>query len=85
MFKLCNYVTAMGVMIVWAIILLAEDKGEGHPQPAHITKLPQLFGVCVYSFMCHHSLPALITPINEKKSILRASIYYTGILYIFFC
>ncbi|KAK4312903.1 hypothetical protein Pmani_015703 [Petrolisthes manimaculis] len=62
---------AMGVMIGWAIILLAKDKGEGHPQPARVTKLPQLFGVCVYSFMCHHSLPALITPINEKKSILK--------------
>ncbi|XP_071514531.1 transmembrane protein 104 isoform X1 [Panulirus ornatus] len=62
---------AMGIMIAWAIVLLAEKKGDGHPPTADITKLPQLFGVCVYSFMCHHSLPALITPISEKRSILK--------------
>lgn len=62
---------AMGTMITWAIVLLAEGKNQGHPPAADITKLPQLFGVCVYSFMCHHSLPALITPISEKKSILK--------------
>lgn len=62
---------AMGTMIAWAIVILGEGKGDGHPTPADFTKLPQLIGVCVYSFMCHHSLPSLITPINEKKSILK--------------
>ena len=28
-----------------------------------------MFGVCVYSFMCHHSLPALIAPISNKSSL----------------
>lgn len=72
----------MGIMIAWAIVLLAEKKGDGHPPTADITKLPQLFGVCVYSFMCHHSLPALITPISEKRSILKVSFMGT-ILYFF--
>ncbi|XP_050699171.1 transmembrane protein 104-like isoform X2 [Eriocheir sinensis] len=62
---------AMGIMITWAIVQLAENQGKGHPPPADVTKLPQLFGVCVYSFMCHHSLPALITPVSEKRSILK--------------
>ncbi|KAG7165474.1 Transmembrane protein 104-like [Homarus americanus] len=62
---------AMGIMITWAIVYLAENKGHGHPPSADITKLPQLFGVCVYSFMCHHSLPALITPVTEKRSIVK--------------
>ncbi|MPD01708.1 Transmembrane protein 104 [Portunus trituberculatus] len=62
---------AMGIMIAWAIVKLAQDQGKGHPPTADVTKLPQLFGVCVYSFMCHHSLPALITPVSEKKSILK--------------
>lgn len=62
---------AMGIMISWAIVKLAQDQGKGHPPTADVTKLPQLFGVCVYSFMCHHSLPALITPVSEKKSILK--------------
>ncbi|KAK7082107.1 hypothetical protein SK128_019842, partial [Halocaridina rubra] len=62
---------AMGTMITWAIVILGEGKGTGHPPLADFTKLPQLIGVCVYSFMCHHSLPSLITPINEKRSILK--------------
>lgn len=65
----------MGIMIVWAIVKLAEKQGKGHPPPADVTKLPQLFGVCVYSFMCHHSLPALITPVNEKRSILKVCVW----------
>ncbi len=32
-----------------------------HPPVMRIDGLPNLFGVCVYSFMCHHSLPSLGT------------------------
>ena len=64
----------MGAMISWAIVRLADGKGDGHPATAKFSNLPQLIGVCVYSFMCHHSLPSLITPISEKKSILKVSI-----------
>lgn len=31
--------------------------------------IPGLFGVCVYSFMCHHSLPALVAPISNKTRL----------------
>lgn len=34
-------------------------------------QLPTFFGVCIYSFMCHHSLPGLITPIRNKRHIPR--------------
>lgn len=33
--------------------------------------IPTLFGVCIYSFMCHHSLPGLITPIHNKDKVGR--------------
>ena len=56
-------------MIVMATIALSEGKGQGHPSAVNIAGLPNLFGVCVYSFMCHHSLPTLITPISKKKNI----------------
>lgn len=56
-------------MIVLAAIALSEGKGRGHPSVVNISGLPNLFGVCVYSFMCHHSLPTLITPITKKKNI----------------
>jgi hypothetical protein len=36
---------------------------------ANFSGVPNLFGVCVYSFMCHHSLPSLVTPIAKKRNI----------------
>ncbi|XP_013387562.1 transmembrane protein 104 isoform X2 [Lingula anatina] len=68
---------AFGMMIVLAIIRLAEGKGEGHPVIADFSGLPNLFGVCVYSFMCHHSLPSLVAPIRDKSrlTLLFASDY----------
>jgi amino acid permease len=36
---------------------------------ANFSGVPNLFGVCVYSFMCHHSLPSLVTPITKKRNI----------------
>ena len=58
-------------MIILAISQLARHKGQGRPVIANISGVPNLFGVCVYSFMCHHSLPSLITPIKDKSSLYR--------------
>ncbi|KAL4239864.1 hypothetical protein ACF0H5_000664 [Mactra antiquata] len=60
---------AFGMMITLALIRLSKDKGQGHPPLADISGMPNLFGVCVYSFMCHHSLPSLITPIKNKSRL----------------
>ncbi|XP_045212425.2 transmembrane protein 104-like isoform X2 [Mercenaria mercenaria] len=60
---------AFGMMIVLAVIRLDKKKGQGHPPYADISGIPNLFGVCVYSFMCHHSLPSLITPIKNKSKL----------------
>jgi hypothetical protein len=49
--------TAFGLMISIAIEQLIKDGVQGHPPAAALTGLPALFGACVYSFMCHHSLP----------------------------
>lgn len=56
-------------MITIATIVLIKGKGEGKPRVLSLTYIPNLFGVCVYSFMCHHSLPALVTPIKDKRRI----------------
>ena len=29
--------------------------------------LPNLFGFSVYAFMCHHSLPSIITPVSYES------------------
>lgn len=60
---------AFGIMIILAVIQLAEGKGRGHPKVGDIAGVPNLFGVCVYSFMCHHSLPSLVTPIRNKSRL----------------
>uniref|UniRef100_A0A182PE15 Amino acid transporter transmembrane domain-containing protein n=1 Tax=Anopheles epiroticus TaxID=199890 RepID=A0A182PE15_9DIPT len=36
------------------------------PKRADLAGIPYLIGTCIYSFMCHHSLPSLLTPIANK-------------------
>lgn len=60
---------AFTVMVTLACINLTKTEELGHPVSSNFGGLPNLFGVCVYSFMCHHSLPSLVTPINRKKKL----------------
>jgi len=59
---------AFTVMVVLAVLRLCSQP-PAHPPATRLAGLPNLFGVCVYSFMCHHSLPGLVTPINRKKRL----------------
>lgn len=46
------------IMVTLACVRLS--KGNiFHPAVSQFSGVPNLFGVCVYSFMCHHSLPSL--------------------------
>jgi len=50
--------------------------------------LPFLFGAAIYSFMCTHSLPSLITPIKNKRglrSLLFADFMLILAVYITLC
>ena len=60
---------AFGIMLVLTSIRLARGEGRGYPVMANFKEVPEFFGICVYAFMCHHSLPALITPIRQKHHI----------------
>nr|XP_029492378.1 transmembrane protein 104-like [Oncorhynchus nerka] len=60
---------AFTMMIILALIRIGKGRGEGHPRMAQISGVPNLFGVCVYSFMCQHSLPSLVTPISDKRRV----------------
>ena len=51
---------AFGSMVALAIVRLSKNL-RGYPPVADLAGVPNLFGVCVYSFMCHHSLPSLGT------------------------
>lgn len=79
-FRWCAFTS----MIALASFTLIEGKGEGSPPKNNLTKLPNLFGVSVYSFMCHHSLPRLITPIKNKRYLYRLiSLDYALVLFFY--
>ena len=56
-------------MIVLCVLQLSQGHRAGHPKVVDFYGIPTLFGVCVYSFMCHHSLPSLVTPISNKSRL----------------
>ncbi|XP_075231085.1 transmembrane protein 104 homolog isoform X2 [Lycorma delicatula] len=61
------------VMIGLAIRrLLSPNEKHGSPATAQLSGIPVLFGSCIYSFMCHHSLPGLISPITNKSNLNKA-------------
>jgi hypothetical protein len=62
--------SAFVLMVIIAIIKLAEG-GRGHPSLARFSGFPSLFGVSIYSFMCQHSLPGMVTPMRTKKRIFH--------------
>ena len=79
----CRWVAFLSMIILTAIIL-TRGQGRGSPVTASLTGVPNLFGVCVYSFMCHHSLPLLITPIRRKEKSLYTVITSDYMLILFF-
>ena len=57
-------------MIGIAIAKLAQgQRANPLPPSASIVGFPVLFGVSIYSFMCQHSLPGMITPMRTKRGI----------------
>ncbi|XP_068631713.1 transmembrane protein 104 homolog [Battus philenor] len=75
---------AFAIMITMAIHLLIVRGPQGRPPAFDFTGMPTLFGACVYSFMCHHSLPALISPIRGKNRLgLHLALDY-GLISIFY-
>jgi len=58
------------VMIVLALIRVGKGESKQHTVKLfNFSSLPNFFGVAVYSFMCQHSLPSIITPVINKKRI----------------
>lgn len=50
-------------MIVLACVRFGQH-GALIPKAASIHGFGSLFGTTVYAFMCHHSLPSLVTPMK---------------------
>ncbi|KAI9907280.1 hypothetical protein PsorP6_004729 [Peronosclerospora sorghi] len=63
---------SFGLMIVLASVGIARGHGRNVTDVISYEKpynIATFFGVCIYSFMCHHSIPGLITPITDKTQV----------------
>lgn len=73
MYRFVFPILAFFTMVALAINRLVEDKRNHktthHTEVFAFHALPNFFGVAVYSFMCQHSLPSIITPVTNKKRI----------------
>eukprot|EP00795_Rhopilema_esculentum_P009077 gene9080-16731_t len=55
------------LMIALALYGIERHKNRGNAPVFNLSKLPNFFGVSVYSFMCQHSLPSILTPTKQKN------------------
>ena len=68
------------IMLVLASWRFVDGRADGTPPAGDWAQVPNLFGACIYSFMCHHSLPSLIAPIRQKVRLRFAlGLDYIGI------
>ena len=72
-------------MVVFACIALNRNKRKFTPTMADFSGVPTLFGVSIYSFMCHHSLPSLITPIGNKSKLTSMFACDYLLILVFYC
>ncbi|XP_017853690.1 transmembrane protein 104 homolog isoform X2 [Drosophila busckii] len=62
---------AFTFMICITTKMLITSGPKGHPVAVNVYGSPSLFGACVYSFMCHHSLPSLLAPLRNKEKVIQ--------------
>lgn len=77
---------AFTIMISIAVHRLLVQGAAAQPPMADLSGVPALFGACIYSFMCHHSLPSLIFPISDKSRLSALlSLDYVVICAFYLC
>lgn len=79
---------AFGTMISLAIKKIYENNESSvvmKPKLFDVDNVPNFFGICIYAFMCHHSLPSIITPMRRKENYIRIFITaYISIMLFYF-
>ncbi|CAD6185296.1 unnamed protein product [Caenorhabditis auriculariae] len=76
--------TAFILMITLASIQLISNGPAAYPPAANVHGFGSLFGVTVYAFMCHHSLPSLITPMSSKTKLFGMMGLVYGVIGMFY-
>ncbi|KAG0589474.1 hypothetical protein KC19_1G022900 [Ceratodon purpureus] len=61
------------MIILAAMKAVNGDRKDSDVPTVNLSALPNLFGGAVYSFMCHHSLPGIVTPMRNKSHLQRIS------------
>jgi len=62
--------TAFITMVTLSSMRIADNTAtHGNPNIANFSTAPAVFGVSVYAFMCHHSIPGLVSPIKDKSKV----------------
>lgn len=74
----------MVVLATKRLILSSEKHGD--PPRADFDDMPKLIGASIYAFMCHHSIPSVITPIkNKNKILLKVALNFLVIYMLYLC
>ncbi|VDL76443.1 unnamed protein product [Nippostrongylus brasiliensis] len=77
--------SAFSLMIVLASTQMIANGAATTPPVANIHGFGSLFGVAVYAFMCHHSIPSLVTPMSSKSGVfMKLSLVYLLVLSFYF-
>ncbi|EYC01958.1 hypothetical protein Y032_0103g3561 [Ancylostoma ceylanicum] len=61
--------SAFTLMILLASAQMMANGAATIPPAANVHGFGSLFGVAVYAFMCHHSIPSLVTPMSSKSGV----------------
>eukprot|EP01114_Cavostelium_apophysatum_P014544 TRINITY_DN3801_c0_g1_i1.p1 TRINITY_DN3801_c0_g1~~TRINITY_DN3801_c0_g1_i1.p1 ORF type:complete len:510 (+),score=104.71 TRINITY_DN3801_c0_g1_i1:96-1625(+) len=78
--KILQYITlatrnfSLLTMIILSIYFVAKHQNHVHINEEtvplfNVSALPAIFGVSIYAFMCHHSLPSLLSPVKDKSRL----------------
>ncbi|CAI2356566.1 unnamed protein product [Caenorhabditis sp. 36 PRJEB53466] len=72
------------LMISLATMQLSSQGAAAHPPAYNFHGFGSLFGCAVYAFMCHHSIPSLITPMRTKDNVFGKIAVVYGIVGVFY-
>jgi len=76
------------MVILATMRMISPTKEHGNSPVANFVAVPQLIGASIYAFMCHHSIPSVISPIKNKNKILlkvAANFLFIYVLYMCLC
>lgn len=76
------------MVILATMRLISPTQQHGTTPTVNFVAVPQLIGASIYAFMCHHSVPSVISPIKNKTKILlkvAANFLFVYTLYMFLC